>query len=386
MRIGVLTGGGDVPGLNPCIKALVERAGALGWEVVGFRRGWAGPLYYDPGGAEGANAAWAERLTAASVRTIDRYGGTYLHTSRTNPSRVRPGDLPAGFQPAAGPAGKDGVVDCTARILEVLGHLGVDALVPIGGEDTLSYAAHLHGLGVPIVAVPKTMDNDVYGTDYCIGFSTAITRSVEAIHHLRTPAGSHERVAIVELFGRRSGETTLIASYLADVDRALISEVPFDVERLAGFVVEDRAANPSNYAVVAISEGAAMTGGAAVESGEADAYGHRKLGGIGDAVGAELKRLAGVEIISQRLAYLMRSGPPDSLDRMVAISYANLAVSQIETGRTGVMVALRNGVYTAVPADTCIQGVKRIDVGELYDADAYRPRVLRPMGKPMFVS
>ena len=173
---------------------------------------------------------------------------------------------------------------------------------------------------------------------------------------------------------------------LADVDRALISEVPFDVERLAGFVVEDRTANPSNYAVVAISEGAAMTGGAAVESGEADAYGHRKLGGIGDAVGAELKRLAGVEIISQRLAYLMRSGPPDSLDRMVAISYANLAMSQIETGRAGVMVALRNGVYTTVPADTCIQGVKRIDVSELYDADAYRPRVLRPMGKPMFVS
>jgi 6-phosphofructokinase 1 len=229
------------------------------------------------------------------------------------------------------------------------------------------------------------MDNDVFGTDYCIGFSTAVTRSVEFINALRTPAGSHERIAVVELFGRNSGETALISAYLADVDRALISEVPFDVEKVAKYLVEDRRNNPSNYAVLVISEGASMIGGQVIEYGQEDAYGHRKLGGIGQIVGEAIKQITGIEIVNQQLAYLMRAGAPDSLDRMVAISYGNLAVQQLEKGHNGVMVALQNGVYTTVLVDTCIQGVKRVDVPELYDTEQYKPRITHLVGKPMFL-
>ncbi len=287
MRIGILTGGGDVPGLNPCIKAVVEHAADQGWDVLGIRKGWAGLLHYDKAQDEASRKEWVEPLTPASVRTIDRYGGTHLHTSRTNPQKVRVGDIPA-FLVDRFPAGDEPKVDCTAHVLEVLTDLGVDAVIPIGGDDTLSFAVRLHEEGVPVVGVPKTMDNDVHGTDYCIGFSTAVTRSVDYINALRTPAGSHERIAVVELFGRNSGETALIAAYLADADRALISEVPFDIERLAKMVVEDRRANPSNYAVVAVSEGASMIGGQIHEYGQEDAFGHRKLGGIGQTVGQAL--------------------------------------------------------------------------------------------------
>jgi 6-phosphofructokinase 1 len=243
----------------------------------------------------------------------------------------------------------------------------------------------LHQEGVRVVSIPKTMDNDVFGTDYCIGFSTAITRSVEYIHALRTTTGSHERIAVVELFGRNSGETALISGYLADVDRVLISEVPVDVQHLARLVLDDRERNPSHYAMVAVSEGVSLVGGQALEYGEEDAYGHKKLGGIGHVIGEALKTLTGVEIVGQQLAYLMRSGPPDSLDRMVAISYGNLAVQQIAAGPCGRMVALRNGVYTTVPIDTCTQGVKRVDVSELYDREQYRPKVAHLVGKPMFL-
>ena len=229
------------------------------------------------------------------------------------------------------------------------------------------------------------MDNDVFGTDYCIGFSTAVTRSVESINALRTPAGSHERIAVVELFGRNSGETALISAYLADADRAIISEVPFDVERLAEFIKEDKQQNPSNYAIVAISEGASMIGGQVVEYGQEDAYGHKKLGGIGQIAGNALKQLTGEDIVYQQLAYLMRAGAPDSLDRMVAISYGNLAVDQLRQGHSGRMVALQAGQYTTVPVDTCMQGLKRVDVGELYDTDQYRPKVSHILGKPMFL-
>lgn len=382
MRLGILTGGGDVPGLNPCIKAVVEGANRLGWEVVGIRKGWAGLLHYnldDPS----SQSEWVEPLDRRAVRTIDRYGGTHLHTSRTNPQKVRPADMPA-FLEGQFPF-VDGRADCTPHVLKVLEHLGIDALVPIGGDDTLSFAVRLHREGVRVVAVPKTMDNDVFGTDYCIGFSTAVSRSVEAIHSLRTPAGSHERIAIVELFGRNSGETALVSAYLSDVDRVVISEVPFDVERLSGMLVKDRAANPSNYAIVVVSEGASMIGGSIVEGGEEDAYGHKKLGGIGAMLGEQIKRITGVDVVKQELAYLMRAGAPDSLDRMVAMSYGTLAVQQLSQGHAGVMVALQNGVYTTVPVDTCVSGLKRVDVDELYDREEYRAHVSHILGKPMFL-
>jgi 6-phosphofructokinase 1 len=384
MRIGILTGGGDVPGLNPCIKAIVNQAEANDWAVLGIRKGWAGLLHYDPADTR-SQAEWVEPLTGLGVRTIDRYGGTHLHTSRTNPQKVRPADLPS-FLAADYPFDGKERVDCTKHVLSVLEHLEIDALIAIGGDDTLSFAVRLHEEGVRVVGIPKTMDNDVFGTDYCIGFSTAVTRSVECIHSLRTPAGSHERIAIVELFGRNSGETALVSAYLSDVDRALISEVPFDIERLAGLLVGDRAKNPSNYAIVVMSEGATMIGGQVVEYGQEDAYGHRKLGGIGTILGEAIKQITGIDVVNQQLAYLMRSGSPDSLDRMVALSYGNLAVQQLARGHTGVMVALQNGMYTTVPIKTCVSGLKRVDVDELYDKDQYRAQVNHLLGKPMFLN
>ncbi|MFP4150022.1 MAG: 6-phosphofructokinase, partial [Nitriliruptoraceae bacterium] len=322
MRIGILTGGGDVPGLNPCIKAVVDRVIYDGHEVVGFRRGWAGLLEYDLDDPEGSAAKHVIPLDMDVVRTIDRTGGTFLHTSRTNPQKVRDKDVPPHLRDQA--LG-DGPHDFTQHTLEVLDHLNIDAMIPIGGDDTLSYALRLHEEGFPVIAIPKTMDNDVHGTDYCIGFSTAVTRSVEFIHQLRTSTGSHERIAVVELFGRYSGETSLIAAYLASVDRAIISEVPFDPERLAALLMEDKRRSPSNYAMVTVSEGATYTGGDILLSGEEDAYGHRKLGGIGEVTGAMIKELTGEDIISQQLGYLMRSGRPDSLDLMVATNYAVMA-------------------------------------------------------------
>jgi ATP-dependent phosphofructokinase / diphosphate-dependent phosphofructokinase len=384
MRIGILTGGGDVPGLNPCIKAVVNRCADAGIEVVGIRRGWGGLLNYnldDPAGAE----EWVEPLTKNSVRTIDRYGGTHLHTSRTNPARVREHDMPEFLKGKFEFSGPKQTADCTPHVLRVLEQLQIDTLIPIGGDDTLSYAVRMHQEGVRVLAIPKTMDNDVFGTDYCIGFSTAVTRSVEFLNALRTPTGSHERIAVIELFGRNSGETALIAAYLADVDRAVISEVPFDVEKLAWMLVDDRRRNPSNYAICVVSEGASMIGGQVIEYGQEDAYGHKKLGGIGMIAGEAIKKITEVDIVHQQLAYLMRAGAPDSLDRMVAISYGNLAVDQLLQGHSGRMVALQNGQYTTVPADTCTQGVKRVDVEELYDAENYRPRVKHPLGKPMFL-
>jgi ATP-dependent phosphofructokinase / diphosphate-dependent phosphofructokinase len=384
MRIGILTGGGDVPGLNPCIKAVVNRAEDAGMQVIGIRQGWGGLLNYNPDDPA-ESASCIEPLTKAGVRTIDRYGGTHLHTSRTNPTRVREKMMPEFLKGRFEYTGAKQTADCTPHVLRVLEQLGIEALIPIGGDDTLSFAVRLHQEGVRIIAIPKTMDNDVFGTDYCIGFSTAVTRSVEAINALRTPAGSHERIAVVELFGRNSGETALISAYLADVDRALISEVPFDIERLAKLVVGDKRRNPSNYAMVVISEGASMIGGQVVEYGQEDAYGHRKLGGIGQITGAALKQITGIDVVQQQLAYLMRAGAPDSLDRMVAISYATLAVDQLLQGHSGRMVALQNGQYTTVPVDTCTQGLKRVDVAELYDAEQYRPKVSHLIGKPMFL-
>ncbi len=382
-RIGILTGGGDVPGLNVAIKAVVNRAQDKNIEVLGLRRGWYGPLGIDPDSPETIEALTMP-LDSRRVRTIDRTGGTILHSSRTNPSRVKPGDVPSFVREEDQVPTADGRVDCTRHVLRVLDKLGIEALIPIGGDDTLSYAARLHQEDFQAVAIPKTMDNDVFGTDYCIGFSTAVTRSVDAITAIRTSIGSHERIGVVELFGRNSGETSLFAAYLADVNRSVISEVPFDMDKLYNFLIEDRERNPSHYAVLTISEGAHLQGGSIVQSGEADAYGHQKLGGIGSLVAEEIKR-RGVNVVYQQLAYVMRSGAPDSLDRMVAVSFGNLALDQIAMGHTGRMVALQQGIYTTVPLDMVIAGKKRVDVTALYDKDTYRPRVRDMLGKPMFL-
>jgi 6-phosphofructokinase len=389
LRIGVLTGGGDVPGLNPCIKQIVNRATDAGHEVFGIRRGWAGVLDYDFEASPEEKEKWIVALDKHRVRTIDRTGGTFLHTSRTNPSNVTDDRIPEHLKDMEVPKHKDkhqrDVGDYTEHVLRVLEHLGLDVLIPIGGDDTLSYGERMHREGVKVVAIPKTMDNDVYGTDYCIGFSTAVTRSVEFIHNLRTSAGSHERIAVVELFGRNSGETSLIAAYLAGVDRALISEVPFDVHRLGELIVRDKQFNPSNYAMLTVSEGARLVEGEIVQSGEADAYGHQKLGGIGSVVGSMLKDITQQNIIYQQVAYLMRSGAPDSLDLMVAANYAQMAMSLIEQGRFGRMVALQRGLYTDINMSTISQGIKRVNVAELYDVEQYRPKVRHVFGMPMFL-
>lgn len=381
MRIAVLTGGGDVPGLNPCIKAAVNRVAAKGSEIIGIRRGWGGLVGANPEDPESLAANTIE-LNSGVVRTVDRSGGTFLHTSRTNPSRVKGADVPEFLRDEFK---GDGPHDLTPHVIRVLQALKVDALIPIGGDDTLSYGLRMHNEGVPVIAIPKTMDNDVHGTDYCIGFSTAVTRGVEFIHNLRTSTGSHERIAVVELFGRYSGETSLITAYLAGADRALISEVPFEIDRLAELIMVDKAANPSNYAMITVSEGATLAGGEIHLSGEADDYGHRKLGGIGRTTGDLLKERTGQEIILQEVAYLMRSGRPDSLDLMVATNYAVMAVDLALEGSSGRMVALRSGVYTSVPVSVTGEGAKRVDIGELYDEDNYRPVVRHVGGKPMFL-
>jgi ATP-dependent phosphofructokinase / diphosphate-dependent phosphofructokinase len=384
-RIGILTGGGDVPGLNACIKAAVYHVTEGGDEMVGIRRGWGGLLNFNPDNPD-SEKEWTIPLNRYNTRTIDRFGGTFLHTSRTNPSRVAPDNVPDFLRDPSHPNEDENArLDFTPHVLRVLDKLKIDALVTIGGDDTLSYSHRLHQEGFPVVAIPKTMDNDVYGTDYCIGFSTAVTRSVDFITSLRTAAGSHERICIVELFGRNSGETSLISAYLAGVDRAIISEVHFDPEKLAWMLVDDKKRNPSHYAIMTISEGAQMVGGKIIEYGQADAYGHRKLGGIGALTGDAIRELTKENIIYQQVAYLMRSGEPDALDRMVAISYANLATDLVMKGESGKMTALNNGRYTVVPMEMIMEGTKRVDIQELYDSESYRPKVQNMMDKPMFL-
>ena len=381
MRAAILTGGGDVPGLNPGIKAAVHRVVDSGGDIIGVRRGWGGLLYCNPDDP----ASLAENtlnLDRSVVRTVDRTGGTFLHTSRTNPSRVADDEVPDFLRDQVS---GEGPHDLTPHIIRVLEALEVDVLLPIGGDDTLSYGLRMHNEGVRVIAIPKTMDNDVHGTDYCIGFSTAVTRGVEFIHNLRTSTGSHERIAVIELFGRYSGETSLITAYLAGADRALISEVPFDLDKLADLIMSDKRSNPSNYAMVTVSEGATILGGDLHVSGEADAYGHRKLGGIGRTTGDLLKERTGEGIILQELAYLMRSGRPDSLDLMVATNYAVMAADLALEGSSGRMVSLRSGVYTNVPVSVTGDGVKRVDIDELYDVGEYRAKVRHVAGKPMFL-
>ena len=381
MRIGILTGGGDVPGLNACIKGVVNRVSQDGHQVIGIRRGWGGLTSTNPEDERTVSDNLID-LDLQTVRTIDRSGGTFLHTSRTNPAKMKEQQIPDFVK---GDFSGPGTHDMTGHVLSVLESQKIDVLIPIGGDDTLSYGLRLHEEGVPVIAIPKTMDNDVHGTDYCIGFSTAVTRGVDFIHRLRTAAGSHERIAVVELFGRDSGETSLITAYLAGVDRAIISEVPFDIDRLASLLIADQAANPSGYAMLTISEGARLLEGNTVLTGEEDAYGHRKLGGIGVLTGEFLKERTGHPILYQQVAYLMRSGAPDTLDLMVAGNYAASAADLALEGSHGRMVALRGGTYTHVPISVIGEGVKRVDVDEFYDIEAYMPRVRHLLGKPMFL-
>ena len=383
-RVGILTGGGDVPGLNAAIKQFVARMADAGYEILGLRRGWAALLNIVPfHGAD--NSDWIIPLTTASTRTIDRSGGTVLHSSRINPALTRVDAVPEHLRSMAPPPGANGKVDLTNAVLQALQFLRLDALVAIGGDGTLSFARRLHLEGVPVIGIPKTMDNDVYGTEYCIGFSTAVTRSVNFINDLRTVAGSHERFLVVELFGRYSGETCLLASYLSGSDRALIAEVPFDLDRAVRMLAEDKKSNPSNYAVACISEGAFPVGMQPFESGEADAVGNRELGGVGRVLREALQKTTGDRVIYQRLGYLMRSGPPDSLDRLVAANFATLAADLVLGGEDGCLVSIVNGRYTTQPLRIVGEGRKRVDADKFYDVERYRPKIVGVMDLPMFL-
>lgn len=365
MRIGILTGGGDVPGLNPCIRSVTLSADDLGWEVVGFRRGWEGVLAIDPDDPESV-AANSLPLTREGVRGIDRTGGTILHTSRTDPRRLKEGDR-------------------TVQVLHVLERLGIDAMVTLGGDGTLRFSAHLAAQGVPVISVPKTMDNDVFGTDYCIGFSTAISRSVEAINALRTTVESHERIGVIELFGRRSGETALLAGFLAQVDRTVIAEVPADLDVLLPLLDEDKSSNPANYAMCVISEGASIKGEDSEEGELSKPASQRNDIGIGQRLGQAITERLGTGTVIQELAYLMRAGEPDAMDRMVGMAFGGLAVQLLQRGEKSRMVTLTDGNYSHVAADTLLQGTKSVDVSGLYDRSAYRAKLMRVEGMPMFL-
>ena len=365
MRIGILTGGGDVPGLNPCIRSVTLSADDLGWDVVGFRRGWQGFLEIDPDDPASI-AANSLPLTRDGVRGIDRLGGTILHTSRTDPRTHKDGDK-------------------TGQVMRVLETLGVDAMVTLGGDGTLRFSAHLSRLGFPVVSVPKTMDNDVFGTDYCIGFSTAVSRSVEAINALRTTVESHERIGIVELFGRRSGETALLAGFLAQVDRTVIAEVPADLDVLLPLLAGDKAGSPAHYAMCVISEGATIKGERSEEASLSSPASDRDDLNVSRRLGRAVSERLGCGTVIQELAYLMRAGEPDAMDRMVGLAFGGLAVQLLQRKETGVMVALKDGNYCHVPIDSVERGRKSVDVTGLYDPSTYRAKLMRVEGLPMFL-
>jgi 6-phosphofructokinase 1 len=387
--IGILTGGGDVPGLNPAIRAVTIRALREGHRVIGIRRGWAGLVDVVPD-KDADNSKYASVLTEDAVNRAGRTGGTFLHSSRTRPSRLPKTLLPPHLRDKY----HDEVNDVTDDILTNLDFLGIDYLIPIGGDDTLSYGAHLHQRGVPVVAIPKTMDNDVPGTDYCIGFSTCVTRTIELTHKLRTSAGSHERFLVIEVFGRYAGYTALLPTMAGAADRCVIPEHSFNIEQLTELLVHDRDRNPSNYSVVLVSEGAQMTGDDAMsfESEEADQFGHRKLGGVGDRVAAALKRLSPrfnqgrrINTVSQRLGYLVRSGDPDALDSIVPMAFGNLALDLIDAGTSGQLVSVHNGRYGNVPLDVIIGAKKVVDVNKYYNLERLRPKYKAFDGLPLFI-
>jgi ATP-dependent phosphofructokinase / diphosphate-dependent phosphofructokinase len=375
-RIGILTGGGDVPGLNPAIRAVTLRALAEGFDVVGIRRGWAGlvDLVRDDGAD---NSACAVALDRDAVEAYARVGGTFLHSSRTRPSAVPLKDVPPHLRDTYG----DEKNDLTDEVVANLDFLGVDFLVPIGGDDTLSYGVELGRRGVPLVALPKTMDNDVPGTDYCMGFSTCVTRTVTIVSQLRTSAASHERIMIVEVFGRYAGFTALLPTIAGVAHRCAIPECTVDIDKLSAMLVEDRNRHPDKLAVCLVSEGATLEGGEMLFRGaEKDQYGHAKLGGIGARVSALVKERAPalnqgrtIDLISMDLGYAVRSGDPDVIDSIVPVAYANLAVDLLLRGDTGRMVALRDGRYDSVPIETVVASKKVVDVERFYDTQRYRP-------------
>jgi len=386
--IGILTGGGDVPGLNPAIRAVTIRALREGYQVIGLRRGWAGitEIVRDP---KADNSNNYQILSEEIVNRAGRTGGTFLHTSRTNPSRVPLAKVPTHLKETYNQESND----ITEEVIKNLDYLGIDYLIPIGGDDTLSYAVRLYQEGVNIVAIPKTMDNDVPGTDYCIGFSTCVTRTIQMCNSLRTSAGSHERILVLEVFGRYAGFTAMLPTMAGAANRCVIPEYKFDINRLAELMVYDRNRYPSKYSVVLVSEGAMFEGGEMVfVDTTKDAFGHMKLGGIGDLVSERIKDLSeqyndGVPIntINQKLGYLVRGGDPDAIDSIVPMAYGNLALDLILKGIHGRLVVLKNGRYDNVPIEAITSSKKIVDVSRFYNTDRLRPHYKSFEMKPLFI-
>ena len=386
--IAILTGGGDVPGLNPAIRAITIRALREGYQVVGLRRGWAGvtELIRDK---KADNQHNFEILTEERVNKMGRTGGTFLHTSRTRPSKVPQDEVPVHLKEEY----NGELNDLTPEVIKNLDYLGVDFLIPMGGDDTLSYAVELYKKGVKIVGIPKTMDNDVPGTDYCIGFSTAVTRTIEIVNNLRTTAGSHERFLVLEVFGRYAGFTAMLPTMAGAANRCVIPEYKFDIERLTELLAEDRNHNPSRYSIVLVSEGAIFSGGEMVfKDSRLDAYGHKKLGGIGDLVSEELKNRSAkynngkkINVVNQKLAYLVRGGSPDAIDSIVPMAYGNLALDLILEGVHGRLVVLKNGRYDNMPIEVLCAESKTVDVDRFYNTDRLRPFYKKFAMKPLFI-
>src|SRR5690348_10030968 len=385
--IAILTGGGDVPGLNPAIRAITLRALRDGYEVVGIRHGWGGLVDYVRD-AKADNSENVQPLTEAEVNRVGRTGGTFLHTSRTRPSHLPLERVPPHLTGYDRP-----INDVTKDVLKNLEHIGVDVLIPIGGDDTLSYGKRLHDEGVNVVAIPKTMDNDVYGTDYCIGFSTCVTRTIELTHSLRTSAGSHERFLVIEVFGRYAGFTALLPTMAGAADRCVIPEHAVDLEHLTELMMYDRNRNPSRYSVMLVSEGARLTSheGMSFEGHDVDMFGHRKLGGIGDKVAAALKEYSPkynngrrVDVVNQRLGYLVRSGDPDALDSIVPMAFGNLALDLILRGSYGRLVSIHRGFYDSVPITSVTSEKKVVDVPKYYNTERLRP-IYDFDGAPLFI-
>jgi 6-phosphofructokinase 1 len=386
--IGILTGGGDVPGLNPAIRAVTIRAIREGYQVIGLRRGWAGVLEITRD-KKADNSNNYQILTEEIVNKAGRTGGTFLHSSRTRPSHVSKANVPPHLQETY----NEEMNDLTPEVLKNLDFLGIDYLIPIGGDDTLSYGVHLYREGVNIVAIPKTMDNDVPGTDYCIGFSTCVTRTIMMTNSLRTSAGSHERFLVLEVFGRYAGFTAMLPTMAGAADRCVIPEYQFDIEALTELLVNDRRKNPSNYSVVLVSEGAMFTGGEMVFADDKkDAYGHAKLGGIGELVSAKLKELSPkyndgipVNVINQKLGYLVRGGDPDAIDSIVPMAYGNLALDLILKGIHGRLVVLKNGRYDDLPVDVVTSTKKLVNVKKYYNTERLRPLYKSFEMNPLFI-
>ncbi len=388
-RIGILTGGGDVPGLNAVIKGVTYRSSENGYEIIGIRRGWEGLTHLNLE-EEASRENYILPLSRDNTRTIDRTGGTFLHTSRTNPSKMK--KLPAHLNAADYPSRevvKDGekstVYDISQQVLKNLEGLKIDCLVAIGGDDTLSYAAALDRLGVKVVAIPKTMDNDVRNTEYCIGFSTAITRATSAVNRQRTTIGSHERVGVFRVFGRDAGYTALYTAYVTPM-RCAIPEYEFDLAKMVDLLAQDKRENPSNYALVVLSEGAQWKGYKVQHYGEADAYGHRKKASVAESFSEEVKRMIGEETVVSDLTYDLRGGEPDFMDKMVALTFGNMAFDCILEGKSGLMTAIVNGCYTMMPIPDPKLGPRRVDVEAMYNTERYRPNYANKLGLPIFLT